>query len=183
MIKLRQSARSLFRRLWFPPADFTIVLVLSVVLGVWPVLDPAWTFRGAYYAVVGGLMLTACFFSARARRTLEDRYLLQHRAQIARLRARTFQIAKVLSEIVKRRRAEAGAKALVAGPSIADEFATEAVNVLGILLELAEYDVMATRQLQVAIDDGVKTLDELRLVAASLVRMGNELGSLNTRAS
>jgi hypothetical protein len=162
---------------WPPAWDFSVVLVLSAVLGTWPLLDPKWSHRWLYSFIVLALMLTACLLSARDRWRLEERYKLQIGSLVARLQSRIWEALTSLLDILEREEmASAPPEAIHA--IVAREFGNRYITVLALLNELAEYDVLADRKLKAIIDKGVKTPEDLIVVIKSLQAMAVELGRL-----
>jgi hypothetical protein len=138
------------RPFWPPDWSFVAVILLSIVLGVWPLADPQWTKKGAYLAAVIAMLILGSLISAQQRWKLEERYRFQRGVQIAGLQARTWDTMKEVSELGERWR-----KSLPDSDARYSEFSGPAVRAIGIMRELAEHDVLAPRRLKEVFDRGL----------------------------
>lgn len=76
-----------------------------------------------------------------------------------------------------------GYKPLFEPTTAAAAFHEVAVEVLAHFNELAEYDLMISQRVKETIDKGVSTPDEIAIIGAALLGMGQALGSQNARSA
>lgn len=170
----------MLRRFWPPPADFAVVLVLSVILGAWPAFDPTFAHRLWYVWIVAALMVAACFFSAQSRAELEKRYEVQRGLQLSRLQSRAWEMMREFSGLAVKHRL-AGKTTVSELPLLGADPADLTVRVVAFIGELAEIDVFITRELQATLNKGLETPEDLMVVAAGLKALAEEVGARNTR--
>ncbi|HZY97745.1 MAG TPA: hypothetical protein VFE35_11675 [Candidatus Cybelea sp.] len=164
------------RRYWPPDASFVVVIILSILLGVWPLADPQWTKKGAYLLVVIAMLIVASLVSARDRWRLERRYAGEFGAHLLGVKSRLWALEYNLTLMIQRyyRAAISG----VTMPVVDDEYFGCFAELTGVLSELVHLQIFVPNVLQTAMDREPKTIDDINLIIDELAKMNSQLHQL-----
>lgn len=152
------------------------MLLLSAVLGAWPLADPQWLYKGAYLAVVVALMFAACVLSARDRWRLEKRHAHEYGSQLLGLRSRVWLLLKELMVFYKQHESDQDG-------DLSTEFFHHSASMLGLIGEVGQVTgVLMPEGLQKAIDGGIKRPRDILLLITGIDQIDKALGELYMKA-